>query len=679
MKNRHFRPSTAPLALLIYCLISFGLLIPWLGFYWDDWPSIYYLHVLGPRGFIDAFATDRPPLGWLFMLTSSILGESMLAWQIFGLLSRWLSSLALWWTLKSLWPGYNRQATWVALLFAAYPGFLQQYIAVTYSHTWLVLAAFLFSLGTMIWAIRKPGYFWPLIVLSCLLSAWCMFTDEYFFGLELLRPLILWLALQLKDDNSIKRLTSAAIRWMPFAAMIAAFLIWRLSIHVSPRGQVRIFEKLSAAPIAATQNLVATTIQDMVESSLMAWGQALNIPRQMSSGMGPGALYLLVTAVSIALALIYLSRFETPQASVSPAENPLGWPKQAIILGLAALLVAGIPFWVTNLPIELRFPWDRFTLAFNLGASLLLAGLLELLARRRMINLLILAGLLGLASGMHVQLANLYRREWNSQKALFWQLVWRAPGIQPGTMLLSAELPFVYYSDNSLTAPLNWTYHPGQSTRELSYLFYNIESRLESKLAGFEKGQSISEPYRALYFNGSTSQALAIYYSPPGCAKIVDPETDAKTPQKPLYFSRVLALSNLGLIQAKPSPPVIPPRAYFGVEPQPDWCYYFEKADLARQQGDWEEVVRLGEQAFQLNTRLYEVNAPELLPYIEGYARKGNWERARELTLEANQLTFRMGRILCETWSRIEGQAGLALDGQETVDQIQQKLKCADK
>ena len=58
MRNWRFRPSTVPFALLAYCVISFGLLIPWLGFYWDDWPSIYYLHVLGPRGFIDAFAVD---------------------------------------------------------------------------------------------------------------------------------------------------------------------------------------------------------------------------------------------------------------------------------------------------------------------------------------------------------------------------------------------------------------------------------------------------------------------------------------------------------------------------------------------------------------------------------------------------------------------------------------------
>ncbi len=166
MKAWQFRPRSFPPALLLYCLLSFGLLIPWLGFYWDDWPSIYYLHVLGPSGFIAAFAGDRPSLGWFFMLTSTIFGQSTIAWQVFGLLARWSCSLALWWLLRSLWPGHSRQATWVALLFAAYPGFLQQYIAVTYSHTWTVLALFFTSLGAMIWAYRRPRFYWPLMALG---------------------------------------------------------------------------------------------------------------------------------------------------------------------------------------------------------------------------------------------------------------------------------------------------------------------------------------------------------------------------------------------------------------------------------------------------------------------------------------------------------------------------------
>jgi hypothetical protein len=158
--------------------------------------------------------------------------------------------------------------------------------------------------------------------------------------------------------------------------------------------------------------------------------------------------------------------------------------------------------------------------------------------------------------------------------------------------------------------------------------------------------------------------------------KAVDPSQDTHTPQKPLYFSRVLPISNLGLIQSGANPPARPPQAYFGAEPDPSWCYYFEKADLARQNGNWQEVTRLGDLAFQLNTRLYEVNAPELLPFIEGYADTGNWVKARELTLEAHRLTFRMDRILCDTWKRISQKPGLDEAGLSTTGDLQQRLKC---
>jgi hypothetical protein len=677
MQTWHFRPRTVPFALLIYCLISFGLLIPWLGFYWDDWPSIYYLHVFGPRGFIEAFSVDRPTLGWLFMVTSAIFGQSTLAWQFFGLAARWLSSLALWWTLRELWPQHPRQAVWTTFLFAAYPGFLQQYIAVTYSHTWLVLAAFFVSLGTMLWAIRYSKRFWPLMAVSWALSAWCMFTDEYFFGLELIRPVFLWLALKAQTDSHSKRVRQAIVRWLPYVAIIAVFLLWRLFLHESPRGQVQIFDKLRGAPIATSQELLENVVEDSFDSSLRAWGQVLDFPRWTQGGKGPVILYAGIVVFVLVLALIYLWRLSLPEKPGAPNVPVRHWSLTAFLIGLFGLLVGGIPFWVTNLPIDLRFPWDRFTLAMNLGASLLLAGLLEGLVRRRAANLIILAALLGLAAGMHVQLANIYRREWNSHKAFFWQLIWRAPALKPGTMILSAELPFTYYSDNSLTAPLNWTYAPQQSSRKLPYLFYNIESRLGSKLTGFQRGQTIYEPYRAMSFSGSTSQAIAIYYSPPGCVKVVDPATDARTPQKPLYFSRVLSLSDLSLILPEAEPTARPPAPYFGNEPEQNWCYYFEKADIARHAGNWQEVVRLGKQAFSLNTRLYEVNATELLPYIEGYAQTGDWQRARELTTEAQRLTFRMQRILCDTWDRIDQQATLTEEGQQTIDQVRAKLKCA--
>jgi hypothetical protein len=355
----------------------------------------------------------------------------------------------------------------------------------------------------------------------------------------------------------------------------------------------------------------------------------------------------------------------------------ISWPAQSILLGLLALLLGGIPFWTTYLPIELRFPWDRFTLSMMLGASLLLAGLLSLLPERRGLRAAVLGLLIGLAVGAHVQQANLYRREWNVQREFFWQLAWRAPAVEPGTALLTAELPFTVFSDNSLTAPLNWIYAPGSTSREMPYLFYAVESRLKTGLPRLEKGIAIEQPYRATSFSGSTDQALALFFEPPGCVKVVDPLVDARLPQKPNFIDELLSLSKPSLIAADPAVPASPPAHIFGPEPEHGWCYYFEKADLARQEGDWQEVVRLGEQAFRLDTRLYEVNAAELVPYIEGYARTGQWERAQELTIEAHRLTFRMKRMLCAAWERIELETPQSAGQQAAIDEVNGKLKCA--
>jgi hypothetical protein len=505
-----------------------------------------------------------------------------------------------------------------------------------------------------------------------------MFTDEYFFGLELLRPIFLFIAANEEKVKGVaRRVGRAAMRWIPFVAIMAFFLFWRLVLHESPRGRVQIFDKLQASPIDTILDMGEEVLQDALESSLIAWGQVLDILSHLRQGTGPAVLYVTIVLLTASLAFFYLRSYLTNDAHQPSSEAVWRWPLQAASIGVFALLVGGIPYWVTNLPIDLRFPWDRFTLAMSLGASLLIAGLLEMLSRQRLAYTLILAALLGLAAGMHMQLANVYRREWNTQKAFFWQLVWRAPSIRTGTILLTAEMPFTYYSDNSLTAPLNWTYAPDHDTRILPYLFFNIESRLGGSLPQLTAGQPIKDKYRALTFSGNTSQAVAVYFNPPGCVKAVDPTTDSRTPQKPLYFSQVLSLSDLSLIQPGVEPGARPPSNYFGDEPEPDWCYYFEKADLARQQGDWNEVVRLAEQAFSLGTRLYEVNAPELLPYIEGYAYSGNWNRAKELTQEAYRLTFRMQRILCDTWARIEKQGPLDGEGQVTYDTVRLDLKCS--
>jgi hypothetical protein len=77
-----------------------------------------------------------------------------------------------------------------------------------------------------------------------------------------------------------------------------------------------------------------------------------------------------------------------------------------------------------------------------------------------------------------------------------------------------------------------------------------------------------------------------------------------------------------------------------------------------------------------LNQRLYEVNAPELVPLIEAYAHVGRWEQAQNLTSQAYALSFRMDRMLCATWNRIDQEAAESTEKNAAVDRARQELKC---
>jgi hypothetical protein len=268
-----------------------------------------------------------------------------------------------------------------------------------------------------------------------------------------------------------------------------------------------------------------------------------------------------------------------------------------------------------------------------------------------------------------------YRKEWLMQEDFFRQLVWRAPEIQSGTVLLTSELPFTYYSDNSLTAPLNWTYSPDNESRQMPYALYDLEARYGVLLPSLEPDTPVRMPYRATEFDGSTSQALVLFYAPPRCLKVMHPYDDLNLPYKPFLIPDALGLSNPDLI-IDTGAPAQPPESIFGSQPSMDWCYYFERAELAVQMGDWEQVVQLGEKAFKLDKKFTRETASELIPFIKGYANVGEWRQATKLSIQAYEESEKMKNMLCATWFSL---GETTLDNAErraAFDQIQDSVEC---
>jgi hypothetical protein len=676
---------SVPVVLLILTILSYGLRVFTLGFFWDDWPYLWFFNRLGAEGIIRAFSADRPFLSAIYITSLTLLGHSIQGWQIFAVLARWLCSLGLWWALLAAWPRQGQKVTWVALLFAVYPGFTQQWISVIYGQAFFLFAALFFSIGITLWLAWRAANRARLIggtLLALTLSAFTMFSTEYFFGLELLRPALLWLILaeqpaqaQTRWKGLWQRAVKVARRWWPYLALMIVFVIWRGFIHIFQSYSLTAMQDLERSPLIGIRDLALTILRDLITSTLVAWGQPLQMGDLFEAGTLPGLRLLGLIILTGLLVVVYLARLRAADAAAG-GENH--WPLQAAAVGLFAMLASGWPFWITGLPLRMGFPQDRFPLPLAAGVCLLLAALVDWAGKDLPRKALILGLVVALATGFHFSTAGTYREDWNLLHDFLWQLTWRAPAVEPGTIFLSTAMPFHYFEDDSLTAPLNWTFDPNEHSFQMKYLLLDLLVRYHN-LPSLQPGrapQPIDRTFRATTFSGSTGRILVFYYAPPGCVRILDPVYDADIYRLPDRLATKVGLSNPRELIRDADPAAAPPQDIFGGEPKHRWCYYFEKADLARQNDDWDAIVKISAESIRKGYR--PEDPAEYLPFIEAYNHTEHWPDAYELTQSAYGEDPKLRAALCASWRRSSASANQ--DGADhshgVVAQANQLLKC---
>jgi len=645
-------PIWVPFLLMTVTVTAYGLILSKLGFYWDDFPMSWIRYQLGPEAMSRYFANNRPYWGMLYQVTTRLLPYQPFAWQLFALFWRWVTGILIWGIMRQVWPKQPHLVLGASLFFLLYPGFNQQWVSYLYSHFFIVLSFFLFSLLCMLWSIR-PAHrrlpFWSLTVLGMLGSILNLWMMEYFFVLELFRPFLLWFGLRERIPDFRKRFRRLIVIWLPYLFVFIAAALFRVFVFNNQVYQANLLPKLRAGPIAITFTLVQTILTSFWTVSAAAWSQVFRLINPTVEGPRTTAVYAVVVLVNLLLAIGFF--FRLPQDADI---NKNRWNKDGLWvlgLGLVAMFMAGWPFWMIDFPVTLGFPANRFTLPFMLGSSLFVAGLIELIPFQIMRSI-ITALLVSLAAGRQFLWANEYRLDWNTQKNLFWQLSWRIPKLQTDTLLLMNEGAFNYYADNSLSAPLNWIYAPENRSAHVNYLLLYPTSRLGGSLPTLEEGLPVQHDFFTGRFSGNTSQAVVIYYLPPSCLRVLDPEIDQDNrliPDQSLLREAAHLSKTAPILDGN----VIYLPEVYDPEPPHLWCYYFEKADLARQLGDWEQVADLGDQAFQLND--YPNDPVERFVFIEGYGHIGNWDRAYQLSITSyNVSPSYVGPLLCSLWKRID-------------------------
>ena len=690
MKTNWTFERSIPLLFLLVTITAYGLLLPFTGFYWDDWPFAWIAKFLGPQEFIPAFAGVRPFLGPIFFITTSLIPPVPLYWQIFALVIRFTAVLSAWFALKQIWPHHQRQALVASLLFLVFPGYSQHWVAFTHiNQEWIPFTFYLLSFGFTARALREFSVLsggaavkaqvtrQALItnkytVYALLFMIAGIFPTEYFVSIEPIRFLFIWIITAEQVGGFRQRFIESLKRWIPYILIWLANGAW-LAYFYTIGGYASYEVEVASEPLTPIQ-VLSTAGEAIWKAGFYIWAQILVLTSKAITA--PTAL---TTFALIILAFVFIL-FYLRRLNLSEQETTV-FAMAAILIGLVGILLGRVPSFAAGLPLTLQSSYDRFMISMMLGGSLFVTGLVELFIPKLQIKTYIFAFLIALGVGQQFYNANIFRRDWMKQQEIYWQLAWRIPAMKPGTALLTNQLPIDYETDLSFTAPINWMYTPDykrsspvDERSDLPYALLYTEKRLGgTSLPSLEPHTEISLSIRRVSFRGSTSQAIVIYMPPNGCLRVLDPAYgDEETYEKQSrYLVEAIPLSN-------PREALLPDpmaRPVFVPEPPHTWCYYYTKAEaFARDAQDWGRVISLDR---EVKAKGYLPEDPlEWLPFIEANAMIANFDRAEQLSIEAITEDHRVRKAICNVWKRVQAQSPIGSEGEPRVNRILSNFEC---
>jgi hypothetical protein len=178
-----------------------------------------------------------------------------------------------------------------------------------------------------------------------------------------------------------------------------------------------------------------------------------------------------------------------------------------------------------------------------------------------------------------------------------------------------------------------------------------------------------------MQFNGSSSQMLLLDFNPEmqRCLWVLQPQ-DSNLRLVSDDVRKLATGSDINLIQQVEGDAPNPPEEIYGKTNTQTWCYYFQKADLARQFGEWDEIVRLWEEAQAVGER--PDNGFEYIPFIEGFGHTGDWEQVKEMTKFAKRVTAGLEPSLCSAMDRLAENAPASTERDETIPNLKEDLDC---
>ena len=621
-------------SLLIFIIagIAYLPLMSRLGYLNDDWYLMYDMFVKDPSFFHEIFGIDRPGRALAMIPLFSLFGFNPLWYHLSAFVFRAFGGVFVFWTMRMIWKERNLFALVTGLLFAIYPGFLSMPNAIDYqSH---ILGLFLATLSvaltvkSMLAADRTQK---GMLIAGSVLSGWAYLSQmEYFLGIEALRFALIMVLLWRGQGESFRVKATKIVKVsLPFLLIAAGFLIWRLFFFESERKATDV--SLQVTQIF-TDPLIALwwlnyLIQDFFTVTLVAW----NLPvYQLAFSMRLKDMAAGIAWASLAVAaLLYGIRWMEEKAQETESGSSLRVMRETLFVSFLSIAGGLLPVILVNRHVTLP-DYSRYTLIASIGAVILLALLVESIAKRGT-QVTVLGVLIAIAVMTHYGNTIRYAYETEATRNFWWQVAWRAPKIEEGVTLLAMYPGSPLAEDYFIWGPANMIYYPEKQSNNPVTVKLPAAVLDGNTVTQVTTNGGVETPLRrGNYLERDFGNVLVMVQSSENsCVRFIN----GASPELNSYDDgRIVMVAPHSRLEAVATDGEIPtvPEHVFGSEPERGWCFYYQQADLARQRGEWDKIPALLNEA--LDKGYYPNDPLEWIPFMQAYAMQGNVEEIREMT-----------------------------------------------
>jgi hypothetical protein len=527
----------------------------------------------------------------------------------------------------------------MALLFLIYPGYLSQVNAIDYQSYTVSLCCAMFSLALTFQSVLIQNKVLQLIfgVASVLLGWWYLALVEYFLGLEALRFLGLFLLATRMQNFAWPSVAKRFIRQsLAFLSIPAVFLFWRVFVFQNERRATDVAAQLGRVIISPTSTGAAWFVslwRDLINVVVLGWFVPL-----YNTAFQARLRYLslgIVVALLAVLLMILLFGRNIEKDGLIERDN---WRKEAFWGGLLAAVAGLLPIILANRHVDFT-EFSRYTLPGAAGGMIALVSLIytcpEKTLRIGVISSLVFSGTL-----VHYVNAASAAHETEAVNEFWWQVSWRAPQIAKRTTLIVKYAEVGIPEDYVIWGPANLIYYRDRhSERPVNTDLYAAvlnNDTISNVLARFGNKSELGRG--TVSFRDYKKILIITQSSPTSCVHIIDgrfPEFSLADDPGIMLIGPHSNIGNVLLDETFHAPPTV----IFGLEPEHhQWCFYYQKASLARQQENWNAIAQLQKEVTRLN--LHPDDQIEWMPFLQAAAMLGDEKQIKQISTRMNTERF---------------------------------------